>query len=273
MAGASIFDSALVNQHTLSVSPFASKFIFNYRSKSCPPTPHVGSDFFGGKSLGVVGIGAKTPRLGNRRRRRMGVSASLGGLLGGIFKGDDTGESTRQQYAGTVTAINRLEPTMAALSDSELREKTFALKERASQGESLDSLLPEAFAVVREASKRVLGLRPFDVQLIGGMVLHKGEIAEMRTGEGKTLVAILPAYLNALSGKGVHVVTVNDYLARRDCEWVGQVPRFLGLKVGLIQQNMTSEQRRENYLCDITYVTNSELGFDYLRDNLATEKC
>ncbi|KAE8671235.1 Protein translocase subunit SecA [Hibiscus syriacus] len=189
----------------------------------------------------------------------MGVSASLGGLLGGIFKGNDTGESTRQQYAGVVTAINRLEPTMAALSDTELREKTFALKERASQGESLDSLLPEAFAVVREASKRVLGLRPFDVQLIGGMVLHKGEIAEMRTGEGKTLVAILPAYLNALSGKGVHVVTVNDYLARRDCEWVGQVPRFLGLKVGLIQQNMTSEQRRENYLCDITYVTNSEL--------------
>jgi preprotein translocase subunit SecA len=137
----------------------------------------------------------------------------------------------------------------------------------------LDSLLPEAFAVVREASKRVLGLRPFDVQLIGGMVLHKGEIAEMRTGEGKTLVAILPAYLNALVGKGVHVVTVNDYLARRDCEWVGQVPRFLGMKVGLIQQNMTSEQRKENYLCDITYVTNSELGFDYLRDNLATEKC
>ncbi|CAN1199248.1 Protein translocase subunit SECA1, chloroplastic [Linum perenne] len=131
-------------------------------------------------------------------------------------------------------------------------------------------MLQEAFALVREASKRVLGLRPFDVQLIGGMVLHKGEIAEMKTGEGKTLVAILPAVLNALSGKGVHVVTVNDYLARRDCEWVGQVPRFLGLKVGLIQQNMTSEQRRENYLCDITYVTNSELGFDYLRDNLAT---
>lgn len=196
--------------------------------------------------------------------------ASLGGLLGGIFKGTDTGESTRQQYAGTVTLINNLESEMSALSDSELRDRTRLLKERAQRGESLDSLLPEAFAVVREASKRVLGLRPFDVQLIGGMVLHKGEIAEMRTGEGKTLVAILPAYLNALSGKGVHVVTVNDYLARRDCEWVGQVPRFLGLQVGLIQQNMTSEQRRENYLCDITYVTNSELGFDFLRDNLAT---
>lgn len=200
----------------------------------------------------------------------MQTRASLGGLLGGIFRGTDTGESTRQQYASIVSKINGLESEIRVLSDLELRERTSVLKERASRGESLDSLLPEAFAVVREASKRVLGLRPFDVQLIGGMVLHKGEIAEMRTGEGKTLVAILPAYLNALSGKGVHVVTVNDYLARRDCEWVGQVPRFLGMKVGLIQQNMTSEQRRENYLCDITYVTNSELGFDYLRDNLAT---
>ncbi|XVF72841.1 hypothetical protein PTKIN_Ptkin12aG0153100 [Pterospermum kingtungense] len=250
---APFFDSTLVNyHHSPSVSPSASKFLFNCRNKNCPSISHVGSSFRG-RSLRVVEIGAKTPRLGTRRKRRMGVSASLGGLLGGIFKGNDTGESTRQQYAGTVSAINSLEPDMAALSDAELRDKTFALKERASQGESLDSLLPEAFAVVREASKKVLGLRPFDVQLIGGMVLHKGEIAEMRTGEGKTLVAILPAYLNALSGKGVHVVTVNDYLARRDCEWVGQVPRFLGLKVGLIQQNMTSEQRRENYLCDITY--------------------
>lgn len=210
--------------------------------------------------------------MSSSRSRRMRVRASLGlgGLLGGIFKGTDTGESTRQQYAGTVNTINNLEAQFSALSDSDLRDKTCTLKERVQQGQSLDSILPEAFAVVREASKRVLGLRPFDVQLIGGMVLHKGEIAEMRTGEGKTLVAILPAYLNALSGKGVHIVTVNDYLARRDCEWVGQVPRFLGLKVGLIQQSMTSEQRRENYLCDITYVTNSELGFDYLRDNLAT---
>ncbi|KAK1384985.1 Chloroplast protein-transporting ATPase [Heracleum sosnowskyi] len=206
-------------------------------------------------------------------RRPIKTMASLGGLLGGIFKGTDTGESTRQQYGSTVAAVNKLENEVSGLTDAQLRERTFLLKERASKGDSLDSLLPEAFAIVREASKRVLGLRPFDVQLIGAMVLHKGEIAEMRTGEGKTLVAILPAYLNALSGKGVHVVTVNDYLARRDCEWVGQVPRFLGLKVGLIQQDMTSEQRRENYLCDITYVTNSELGFDYLRDNLATEKC
>ncbi|CAK8572654.1 unnamed protein product [Lathyrus sativus] len=204
------------------------------------------------------------------RTPQLAPVASLGGLFGGIFKGTDTGEATRKQYAATVNTINGLESKISALSDSELREMTFALRERAQKGESLDSLLPEAFAIVREASKRVLGLRPFDVQLIGGMVLHKGEIAEMRTGEGKTLVAILPAYLNALVGKGVHVVTVNDYLARRDCEWVGQVPRFLGMKVGLIQQNMTSEQRKENYLCDITYVTNSELGFDFLRDNLAT---
>lgn len=197
--------------------------------------------------------------------------AALGGLLSGIFKGGaDTGESTRQLYSATVALINSLESELISLSDSELRDRTAQLKLRARQSpQSLDSLLPEAFAIVREASKRVLGLRPFDVQLIGGMVLHKGEIAEMRTGEGKTLVAILPAYLNALSGKGVHIVTVNDYLARRDCEWVGQVARFLGLTVGLIQQNMTSEERRQNYLCDITYVTNSELGFDFLRDNLA----
>ncbi|XP_063939747.1 protein translocase subunit SECA1, chloroplastic isoform X2 [Daucus carota subsp. sativus] len=163
-------------------------------------------------------------------RRPITAMASLGGLLGGIFKGTDTGESTRQQYGSSVAAVNKLENEVSGLSDAQLRERTSLLKERATRGDSLDTLLPEAFAIVREASKRVLGLRPFDVQLIGGMVLHKGEIAEMRTGEGKTLVAVLPAYLNALSGKGVYVVTVNDYLARRDCEWVGQVPRFLGLK-------------------------------------------
>lgn len=196
--------------------------------------------------------------------------ASLGGLLGGFFQGADVGEKTRQQYAATVASVNSLEPVISALSDDELRGKSLHFKERISQGETLDALLPEAFAVVREAAKRVLGLRPFDVQLIGGMVLHRGQISEMRTGEGKTLVAVLPAYLNALAGLGVHVVTVNDYLARRDCEWVGQVHRFLGLTVGLIQQGMTSEQRRENYLCDVTYVTNSELGFDFLRDNLAS---
>ncbi|KAJ4765987.1 Protein translocase subunit SecA [Rhynchospora pubera] len=222
----------------------------------------LGSDFSSKKSQ-------KLKKFSFRRRNKEIVRASLGGLIGGLFKGTDTGEGTRKKYEETVKLINRMEPEISNLSDSELRERTTALKERARNNESLDSLLPEAFTVVREASKRVLGLRPFDVQLIGGMVLHKGEIAEMKTGEGKTLVAILPAYLNALAGKVVHIVTVNDYLARRDCEWVGQVPRFLGLQVGLIQQNMTSEQRRENYACDITYVTNSELGFDFLRDNLA----
>ncbi|KAD6120275.1 hypothetical protein E3N88_11546 [Mikania micrantha] len=206
-------------------------------------------------------------RVRSDRKTTIVPAASLGGLLGGIFKsGADTGESTRQQYSATVALINSLESELSSVSDSVLRERTDQLKQRARQSpQSLDSLLPEAFAIVREASKRVLGLRPFDVQLIGGMVLHKGEIAEMRTGEGKTLVAILPAYLNALSGKGVHIVTVNDYLARRDCEWVGQVARFLGLTVGLIQQNMTSEERRQNYLCDITYSVDELVirGFNY----------
>jgi preprotein translocase subunit SecA len=159
---------------------------------------------------------------------------------------------------------------MEALSDAELAAQTPALRARVAAGESLDALLPEAFAVAREASRRVLGLRPFDVQLIGGAVLHDGQIAEMRTGEGKTLVAVLPAYLNALAGRGVHVVTVNDYLARRDSEWVGQVHRFLGVSVGLVQQGLSEDARRAAYAADVTYVTNSELGFDYLRDNLAS---
>ncbi|KAL7582461.1 hypothetical protein Lser_V15G41486 [Lactuca serriola] len=262
-----------------SVSPFSSKFPTFHRQLNSYCTRHLlllrectsSSSFLfrGGKNNSAHGY---CHFYAPRERKTMTVAAaSLGGLLGGIFKGGaDTGESTRQQYSATVALINSLESELTSLSDSQLRDRTTLLRQRARQGpQSLDSILPEAFAIVREASKRVLGLRPFDVQLIGGMVLHKGEIAEMRTGEGKTLVAILPAYLNALSGKGVHVVTVNDYLARRDCEWVGQVARFLGLTVGLIQQNMTSEQRRQNYLCDITYVTNSELGFDYLRDNLA----
>ncbi|ESQ37824.1 hypothetical protein EUTSA_v10028392mg [Eutrema salsugineum] len=235
-----------------SISPTASHFViaegkFLRQNRLLSSSPFLGAKFGNGFKSGLPGCSSCS------RRRSTSVNASLGGLLSGIFKGTDNGESTRQQYASIVASVNRLETEISSLSDSELRERTDALKQRAQRGESMDSLLPEAFAVVREASRRVLGLRPFDVQLIGGMVLHKGEIAEMRTGEGKTLVAILPAYLNALSGKGVHVVTVNDYLARRDCEWVGQVPRFLGLKVGLIQQNMTPEQRKENYLCDITY--------------------
>ncbi|WP_448598377.1 preprotein translocase subunit SecA [Thermoleptolyngbya sp.] len=175
-----------------------------------------------------------------------------------------------KKYQPDLAEIKLLEPEMEVLSDDELRGKTAEFKQRIEKGESLDDLLPEAFAVVREAAKRVLGMRHFDVQLLGGMVLHDGQIAEMKTGEGKTLVATLPAYLNALSGKGVHVITVNDYLARRDAEWMGQVHRFLGLSVGLIQSGMNPIERKRNYDCDITYGTNSELGFDYLRDNMAT---
>jgi preprotein translocase subunit SecA len=175
-----------------------------------------------------------------------------------------------KKYQPYITEINLLEEEIKALSDDELKSKTTEFKQRLSQGESLDDLLPEAFAVVRESARRVLGLRHFDVQLLGGTILHTGQIAEMKTGEGKTLVATLPSYLNALNGKGVHVITVNDYLARRDAEWMGQVHRFLGLSVGLIQSTMSPTERKKNYDCDITYVTNSEVGFDYLRDNMAT---
>ena len=170
-----------------------------------------------------------------------------------------------------VQQINSLEPQMAALSDTSLQEKTFEFKKRLAEGETLDDILPEAFAVVREASRRVLGMRHFDVQLLGGIVLHRGDIAEMRTGEGKTLVATLPVYLNALSGKGAHVVTVNDYLATRDSEEMGQIYKFLGLSVGLIVHNLNYEQRRRAYAADITYGTNNEFGFDYLRDNMVSD--
>ncbi|HBE50430.1 MAG TPA: preprotein translocase subunit SecA, partial [Cyanobacteria bacterium UBA11369] len=175
-----------------------------------------------------------------------------------------------KKYQPLLTEINLLEDEFQKLSDRELRGKTAEYKQRLEKGETLDDLLPEAFATVREAGRRVLGLRHFDVQLLGGMVLHSGQIAEMKTGEGKTLVATLPAYLNALTGKGVHIITVNDYLARRDAEWMGQVHRFLGLSVGLIQSGMEPRERQKNYACDITYATNSEIGFDYLRDNMAT---
>ena len=183
-----------------------------------------------------------------------------------------------KRYQPIVEEINLLEEEISILTDDELRNETQSLKSKISleldnkkQKELLEEILPKAFAIVREASRRVLEMRHFDVQLIGGMVLHEGQIAEMKTGEGKTLVATLPCYLNALTGKGVHVVTVNDYLARRDAEWMGQVHRFLGLSVGLIQQDMSPSERKKNYACDITYATNSELGFDYLRDNMATE--
>ena len=169
-------------------------------------------------------------------------------------------------------AIEKLDAAYSKLSDAELRAKTDAFRQRLAGGETLDDILPEAFAAVREASWRVLGMKPFRVQLIGGIILHQGRIAEMKTGEGKTLVAVLPAYLNALTGEGVHIVTVNDYLARRDSEWMGKVHRFMGLSVGLIVHGLTPEERRRAYACDITYGTNNEMGFDYLRDNMALYK-
>ena len=181
----------------------------------------------------------------------------------------DPNEKKITRYTSSVNEINALGTRISTLTDKELQDKTISLTKTIGQSSDFKDILPEAFAVVREASFRVLGLKHFDVQLIGGMILHEGKIAEMRTGDGKTLVAILPAYLNALSGLGVHVVTVNDYLAKRDSEWVGQVPKFLGLSVGLVQEGMTQQQRKDNYSKDITYTTNSELGFDYLRDNMA----
>src|SRR3984957_2367749 len=171
-------------------------------------------------------------------------------------------------YQSRVDAINALEPEIAALSDEALKARTAEFREALAAGKTLDDLLVPAFATVREAAKRTLGQRHFDVQLIGGMVLHEGDIAEMKTGEGKTLVATLPVYLNALAQRGVHVVTVNDYLARRDAEWMGQIYKFLGLTVGVIVHGLDDPQRKAAYDCDVTYGTNNELGFDYLRDNM-----
>ncbi|MBO6239843.1 MAG: preprotein translocase subunit SecA [Butyrivibrio sp.] len=181
-------------------------------------------------------------------------------------------ERELKRIRGTVDAIEALRPKMQALSDEELKGKTEEFKKRLANGETLDDIMPEAYATVREAGKRVLGMEHFRVQLIGGVILHQGRIAEMRTGEGKTLVATLPSYLDALEGKGVHVVTVNDYLAKRDAEWMGKIHEFLGLSVGVVLNSMSSEERRAAYNCDITYVTNNELGFDYLRDNMAIYK-
>ncbi|MBP8216958.1 MAG: preprotein translocase subunit SecA, partial [Thauera sp.] len=190
----------------------------------------------------------------------------LSGLLKKIF--GSRNDRLVRQYMSTVRKINALEGAISALSDEALRGKTAEFKERLASGETLDALLPEAFAVVREAGKRVHGMRHFDVQLVGGMVLHNGKIAEMRTGEGKTLVATLPAYLNALAGKGVHVITVNDYLASRDAEWMGRIYGFLGMTTGCNLSRMTHDQKQAAYAADITYGTNNEFGFDYLRDNM-----
>ncbi len=181
-------------------------------------------------------------------------------------------ERELKRIEDTVQAIEDLRPSMQALSDADLAGKTEEFKKRLAGGETLDDLLPEAFAVVREAARRVLNMEHYRVQLIGGIILHQGRIAEMKTGEGKTLVSTLPAYLNALEGKGVHIVTVNDYLAKRDAEWMGEVHKFLGLTVGVVLNSMKSDERREAYNCDITYVTNNELGFDYLRDNMVIYK-
>ncbi len=190
----------------------------------------------------------------------------ISGLLKSLF--GSRNDRLLKTYRKQVERINALEPAMEALSDEALQAKTPEFRTRLASGETLDALLPEAFAVVREASKRVLGMRHFDVQLVGGMVLHYGKIAEMRTGEGKTLVSTLPAYLNALAGQGVHVVTVNDYLARRDAEWMGRLHRWLGMAVGCNLSQMSSLEKRDAYACDITYGTNNEFGFDYLRDNM-----
>lgn len=190
----------------------------------------------------------------------------LSGFLKSIFGSHN--DRIVKRYMRTVEEINSLEESIIPLSDEQLKDKTVEFKKRLDDGETLDELLPEAFAVVREAAKRTLGLRPFDVQMVGAMVLHHGMISEMKTGEGKTLVAAIAVYLNALEGKGVHVVTVNDYLARRDAEWMGKIYTFLGLSVGIIVHGLTDSQRREQYACDVTYATNNELGFDYLRDNM-----
>ena len=192
------------------------------------------------------------------------------GLFDKVFGSHSDKELKR--ISKTVDKIEALDESMQKLSDEELRHKTVEFKERLANGETLDDLLPEAYATVREASSRAIGLKHYRVQLIGGIILHQGRIAEMRTGEGKTLVSTLPAYLNALEEKGVHIVTVNDYLATRDAEWMGKVHNFLGLTVGVVTNDMENDERREAYNCDITYITNNELGFDYLRDNMVIEK-
>jgi preprotein translocase subunit SecA len=185
---------------------------------------------------------------------------SFGTLASKVF--GSANERKLKKYGPVVAQINALEAEVAALTDAQLRARTEDFRARVQSGTPLDDLIPEAFATVREAAKRTLGQRHFDVQLVGGMVLHEGRIAEMKTGEGKTLVATLPVYLNALTGNGVHVITVNDYLARRDAAWMGAIYKFLGLTVGVIVHELTDPQRRDQYACDVTYGTNNEFGFD-----------
>ena len=192
------------------------------------------------------------------------------GLFNKLFGSHTDRELKRLQPL--VDAVLALEEPYAALSEEELKNQTVLLKERLANGQTLDDILPEAFATMREAAWRVLGMKHYPVQIIGGIVLHQGRIAEMKTGEGKTLVATLPTYLNALAGKGVHVVTVNDYLAKRDSEWMGKVYRYLGLSVGLVVNGLKADERKAAYAADITYGTNNEFGFDYLRDNMVIYK-
>src|SRR6478736_2343460 len=191
---------------------------------------------------------------------------SFGALASKVF--GSSNDRKLKKYPSLGAAINKLEPEVAALANEELRARTDAFRARVKEGAALEDLIPEAFATVREAAKRSIGQRHFDVQLMGGMVLHEGKISEMKTGEGKTLVATLPVYLNALAGKGVHVVTVNDYLAKRDAEWMGQIYTFLGMSVGVIVHDLDEPARKAAYASDVTYGTNNELGFDYLRDNM-----
>src|SRR5687767_14371669 len=205
----------------------------------------------------------KRPLIPLRNFRRLPMFGSLAKKIFGSVN-----DRRLKSYRPKIAAINAMEAELEALSDEQLRARTAEFKQQLAQGKTLDDILVPAFATVREAAKRTLGQRHFDVQLIGGMVLHEGDIAEMKTGEGKTLVATLAVYLNALAGKGVHVVTVNDYLARRDSEWMGQIYTFLGLTVGCIVHDLSDEERRAAYACDVTYGTNNEIGFDYLRDNM-----
>lgn len=191
------------------------------------------------------------------------------GLIRYLMSGDSRRSLKKLNKAAL--AVEALAPKYEKMSDTELQSQTGILKERLKKGETLEDILPDAFAALREASGRVLGMRHFHVQIVGGICLFQGRVAEMKTGEGKTLVATLPAYLEALSGKGVHIVTVNDYLARRDAEWMGKVHKFMGLTVGVVVPGMNDEQKRAAYACDITYGTNNEFGFDYLRDNLKND--
>src|ERR1700683_4943059 len=217
--------------------------------------------------MAIRTVEACRPRPGGEPDDPRGAGQQVPAIIDSVLRAGEG--KTLRQLKRISDQVNSIEEDFAALSDAELRAMTDEFRERYAAGESLDDLLPEAFATVREAARRTLGQRHFDVQIMGGAALHGGNIAEMRTGEGKTLTAVLPAYLNALSGEGVHVVTVNDYLAKRDSEWMGRVHRFLGLEVGVILAQMSPPERRKQYAADITYGTNNEFGFDYLRDNMA----